>query len=126
MRNETSDYRASYGFSRGLRDGKVRRWSFGVRYQEFEFSEADELPPPLVFPTDRKLVYPFVEFSAIEDKFERRVNLEQIYRTEDLNAGYQLFMRMGYADESFGSDADFPLLTNLSTASMGLARKVTA
>lgn len=110
VRREAADHRASYGFSRGLRNSKVHRWSFGAGLRKFEYSEGDELPPPDHFPQDKKLVYPFLEFSAIEDRFERRVNLDQIYRTEDLNVGYKVFVRAGYASGALGSDADRALI----------------
>ena len=107
VRHDATDYLASYGFSKGIRDGRVDRWSFGVRHQESSFRAAGgKLPPPASFPGNRKLTWPFLQLSIIEDRFQQRVNLDQIYRTEDINTGYQLFMRMGVATEFLGSDAD--------------------
>ena len=104
--HDHEDYRVSYGISRGLIDGVARRWSFGYRYQDSEFSESDELPPPSVFPTDKTLSFPFLEFSSIEDKYVRRININQMHRTEDLHVGRSFFSRIGYSDEALGADQD--------------------
>ena len=111
VRHESSLYQASYGFSQGVQAGKVRRWLLGVRQQESSFSDAaGKLPAPMPFPQSKKLTLPFVEYAVIEDKFEKRVNLNQIYRTEDLHTGYRLSMQLGFAAESFGADADRAVL----------------
>ena len=107
VRHDAIDYLASYGFSEGVQDGKVKRWVLGARRQESVFSHAGgKLPAPSPFPEDRKLTWPYLEFAVTEDRFQKRVNLDQIYRTEDVNTGYQFFIRAGYAAEALGSNAD--------------------
>jgi hypothetical protein len=100
------DHRIGYGFSRGLIDGVARRWVFGYRYLDQEFSESDELPPPEEFPVDKTLSYPFIEYSSVQDKYVRRVNMDQINRTEDLHVGRHFFSRFGYSAEAYGGDQD--------------------
>ena len=71
-----------------------------------EFHRSDESPPPSVFPTDRELSYPYVGFELIEDKFDTAFNLDQIYRTEDLQLGQHLSSTLGFASSALGSDQD--------------------
>ncbi|MAM70840.1 MAG: hypothetical protein CMP91_06865 [Gammaproteobacteria bacterium] len=95
-----------YGYSTGLRDGISRRYQFGYHYEDSSFADSGALPPPVVFPDDRKLSYPFVAYELIEDRYATGFNLNQIYRTEDLHLGRRLHHRLGFASEALGSDQD--------------------
>jgi hemolysin activation/secretion protein len=57
-----------------------------------------------VLPPDRKLAYPFVGMTIIEDEYEKRRNQNQIERTEDFYTGTNYSMRLGLASGSFGAD----------------------
>jgi hypothetical protein len=94
---------ASWGWSRGLMNGWVRRWSVGATYDQREFTEAPGSPVGLV-PEDRKLVYPWIGFELVQDAFSAFKNHDQIGRTEDFNLGARLGMQLGYADGAFGAD----------------------
>lgn len=102
------DYdQASYGISRGLHNGWVRRYTFGVAYENNEFNETpDALLPVTIIPDDREYLYPFVGFQLIEDQFETTVNFDQIHRTEDRFLGTSLNVRIGYSSNSAGSTAN--------------------
>jgi hypothetical protein len=92
------------GGSRGLRDGWVQRWLGGVVYDDRGFDNwRDTLEPELV-PADRRLVYPYVEYQLLEDRFLRASNLDQIYRTEDVALGAQLRFRLGWVSTPLGAD----------------------
>ena len=106
VQRDSEDYLFSYGWSAGLQDGRARRWTLGYRYETQAFAPGLELPPPGQFPTDRKLSYPFLDFSQIQDDFDTGVNLNQIHRIEDIHVGYSFFARLGLASESLGSDQD--------------------
>jgi len=106
VEHEMDDYRLSYGFSRGLRDGIAHRWAVGYWYRRSQFRPGDELPSPTDFPADRELSFPFVEYSQVEDAYVQRVNINQFERTEDLHVGRHLYARLGYSAESFGGDVD--------------------
>jgi len=97
---------AFYGWSAGLRDGWVRRWSGGLVYDSNEFSPAPDGTLPTLLPADRKLVYPFVGFELLEDRFESTSNRDQIDRTEDFFMGTRLWASVGYATEDFGADRE--------------------
>jgi len=104
--HEFENYRVSYGFSDGLKGDRVHRWGVGYWYRRSQFSLADELPPPAIFPGDRELSLPYFEYSTIEDHYVERVNINQFERTEDLHTGDRSYVRLGYSSESLGGDID--------------------
>ena len=103
---------ASGGWSRGLRNGWVRRWNAGFVYDDNRFSSVPEpeLPPGLV-PPDRKLVYPFLSVEILEDSYETSSNTNNIGRTEDFLMGTRLAASIGWASEGVGADRDAVIYT---------------
>jgi outer membrane protein assembly factor BamA len=111
--NEAAEYahdrelhRAFYGWSKGLRDGWVRRWTTGVVYDDNQFSPVIDATLPTLLPEDRTLVYPFLGFELLEDRFESTSNRDQIERTEDFFLGTRFTATLGYASEDFGADRE--------------------
>lgn len=101
------DFHSVYlGWSAGLRDGWVRRWTGGLVYDDNQFSPAPDGTLPTLLPADRKLVYPFVGFELLEDRYESTSNRDQMERTEDFFMGTRLWASVGYATEDFGSDRE--------------------
>ena len=92
------------GWSGGLQDGWVKRWLGGVGYDNRQFDNADDSIDPALIPEDRKLLYPFVEYQLIEDRFLRAANLDQIYVTEDVSLGASIRLRFGLLSETLGAD----------------------
>jgi len=107
-KHEFDYYTAFGGWSAGLKNGWVRRWTAGIVYDNQEFSEVPEPEPGLlsVLPEDRRLVYPYIGLEILEDRYTTTANREQIGRTEDFNLGRQLRATLGFASEGFGSDRD--------------------
>ena len=99
------------GLSAGLREGRTERWSVGLTYEDHRFSPAAGYEAPLSLPGDRKLVYPWVGFALLEDRYDKRRNLDLIQRTEDLNLGTDFRIRLGWSSESFGADRDQAILS---------------
>ena len=98
------DVTAYYGWSGGLRNGWVRRYSAGVTYDDNQFSR---LPGSLLanrVPGNRKLLYPWLAVDLIQDQFERARNRDQIERTEDFFLGWRARAQLGFASSSAGSD----------------------
>jgi len=116
-RHEREYLTAFGGWSRGLRDGWVRRWSVGYVYDDNDFSQALDPTLPAVIPEDRKLVYPFLGLEILEDDFSTSSNTNQIGRTEDFFMGTRISASLGYADQSFGADRD--ALVAAATANLG-------
>ncbi len=113
VRHENEDYLVSYGFSRGLVNGKTRRWTLGYRYQVDNFSPGDELVPPTQFPIEKRLSYPFLQFTSVVDHYTTAFNFDQIHRTEDLHLGSSFLLRLGYASSEFGSNQDRLVFSSL-------------
>ena len=111
FRTDAQFYELGGGWSAGLRDGWVQRWTYGATYSQSDFAPVPgyQLGGPL--PPDQKFVYPWVGFELVEDAFEERENQDQIRRTEDVLVGLSGWVRLGYAPESLGSETDAVLLS---------------
>ena len=105
-RHERDYVTAFGGWSAGLRDGWVTRWTAGFVNDDNRFSEAVEPTLPAVIPEDRKLVYPFLGVEILEDAFSTTSNTNQIGRTEDFYMGTRFNASLGWSDESLGADRD--------------------
>lgn len=110
---EVSEYRQRnrdldvwWGRSAGLLDGRVLRWSVGLRDQQRDFlpARAPELLGPV--PEDRHLAGPWVGLEYIRDEWEVLRNYDQIDITEDALLGSRLSARLGRSEESLGADRD--------------------
>ena len=114
------DYHTVFGgWSRGLRDGWVRRWSTGVVYDDNRFSEAKDPTLPAVIPEDRKLVYPYLGIEVLEDDFDTSSNTNQIGRTEDFYMGTRFTASLGWSDTSFDADRDALIFSASANTSFG-------
>ena len=103
---ETAFHTAFFGWSAGLSEGWVRRWSAGVVFDERRFSAVPNGTLPSLIPGDRKFVYPFIGFELLQDKFESSANRDQIDRTEDFFLGTRLWASVGIATEGIGADRE--------------------
>ncbi len=97
---------AFFGRSSGLENAWVRRWTVGLVYDEKLFSTVGNGTLPSLLPDNRKLVYPFVGYELLQDKYESTSNRESIERTEDFLIGARVTASIGYATESLGSDRE--------------------
>jgi hypothetical protein len=108
------------GWSEGLKNGWVRRYTIGFTYDEHLFAPLPTSTGPSPVPADRRFLYPFVQFDLIQDDFQRLWNHDQIARTEDFYLGTSLTVRTGYADASMGSSSSaFLFHSNASTGFRG-------
>jgi len=97
---------AWFGWSGGLRERSVTRWSLGLTADEREFDTVSSSPFATRLPEDRKLAYPWVALEWLEDDFRAARNLDQIGRTEDFQFGWRVDARLGYSMTSLGADRD--------------------
>jgi outer membrane protein assembly factor BamA len=111
--NESAEYavdrelhRVFFGWSPGLKNGWVRRWTAGFVYDENLFSQVSGGTLPPLLPADRTLAYPTIGFELLEDRYESTSNRDQIDRTEDFFLGSRLQASFGYATEDFGADRE--------------------
>ena len=94
----------SWGWSRGLDNGWVRRWTVGATYDAAQFRHLPGTNLHDLVPDDRKFVYPWIGFELVQDGFGKFKNHDQIGRTEDFHLGMKLSVQLGYASERYGSD----------------------
>jgi hypothetical protein len=91
-----------YGWSGGLVNGEVSRWLVGVRADIARFGAQPGSVPLAPLGQDRQLVYPWMGWSWIEDRYETATNVDLIGRTEDLNFGRTAYLEVGYSSPSMG------------------------
>jgi len=94
------------GWSQGLVDGWVQRYSLGVGLQDDAYSPQPGLTAPAQLPLDEKLVAPFVRVELIEDRFEKLLNRNLIGRPEFFALGLASTVQLGWASTGLGSSHD--------------------
>jgi len=104
FQHAADNYTLQRGWSHGLQDGWARRWTLGVTYDRNSFEPVPGEPLGGPLPEDRTLTYPWVSYDLLEDRFQTRVNQDQILRTEDVLLGWQASARLGFAADLLGSD----------------------
>ncbi|HVW68780.1 MAG TPA: hypothetical protein VHB68_07375 [Steroidobacteraceae bacterium] len=91
------------GWSAGLQNGWVSRWSGGVAYDERRFDPVTSWTGVTLLPQDRKYVYPWIRFDLLQDDYIKLENRDQIGRTEDFFLGTNLTLRLGWGAPALGS-----------------------
>jgi len=91
------------GWSHGLQNGWVRRWSSGVTYDEHVFAPVSTWTGVTAIPEDRRFLYPWLQFDLVQDDYLKLWNHDQIARTEDFHLGTTASVRVGWADAALGS-----------------------
>jgi outer membrane translocation and assembly module TamA len=106
------------GRSRGLRAGWTRRLTGGFTIDESRFtSVVTESGVTGNVPPDRRLVYPWLGYEWVQDRFATSRNLDQIERTEDVALGMRAQLRIGYSSPILGADRNAWILA--ASASRG-------
>jgi hypothetical protein len=91
------------GWSAGLVDGWVQRWSLGTSLQDDGYAADPGRVAPARLPADEKLVAPFVRYELIEDRFEKLDNRNLIGRPEFFALGLAASVQLGRAMPALGS-----------------------
>jgi hypothetical protein len=92
------------GWSRGLQNGWVARWTLGATFDDRQFAVAPVFTGVSVVPTERKLVYPWVRYELLEDDYLKYHNYNEIERTEDFYLGTHVSAQIGWSDPAFGAN----------------------
>lgn len=101
--DQTTDYNSFFvGHSKALSHNWTQRLSLGYVDEQHTFAAIDSTFAPLA--VDRSLSYPYVSGHWFEDNFIKVRNFDSIYRTEDLNLGWNIKALLGYSDESVSND----------------------
>ncbi|WP_442962064.1 MULTISPECIES: hypothetical protein [unclassified Pseudoalteromonas] len=91
-----------FGHSQALGGNWTRRLIAGYRHEEYRFSAIPETT--LAIASDRSLSYPYVQAQWFEDSFVKVRNFDSIYRTEDLNLGWNIRALLGYSPTAWSND----------------------
>lgn len=105
-RHKQNQAEAFAGWSPGLADGWVQRYSVGMGYQNDAYATEPDLTAPARLPSDEKLVAPFVRVALVEDRYERELNRNLIGRPEFFALGLASTVQLGWASRGFGSSVD--------------------
>jgi hypothetical protein len=106
FRQETSYQRFFWGRSPGLEHGWTRRWTVGITRDFQDFSPSPEPGATTLLPEDRELLYPFVGFELLRDRYIKARNNNQIGRVEDFDLGPRYYGELGVMADALGSDRD--------------------
>jgi hypothetical protein len=102
FRQQRDFYEVFFGTSAGLRQRSTRRLTAGFTYERRRFEEIPgETFGPL--PDDRTFAWPWVGVQWIRDGFVEVRDLDQLRRTEDLNLGHELGVRLGWSTSALDS-----------------------
>ena len=94
------------GWSAGLSNGWVQRYSVGLSYQDDVYSPEPGRVAPIPFPPDEKLAGPFVRYELLEERYEREQNRNVMGRPEFFALGLASSVQLGWAPSSLGSTQD--------------------
>ncbi len=102
-RHKQTTAEAFGGWSAGLVDGWVQRYSAGLSLRDDRFGNAPDLVAPPALPVDDKQVAPFVRYELLEDRFEKLQNRNLIGRPEFFSLGLSAKLQLGWAATGLGS-----------------------
>lgn len=94
------------GWSPGLQDGWVQRYSMGLRDDDDGYAPEFGRATPPHLPLDERRVGPFVRYDLFEDRFEKERNRDLVGRPEFFALGLAASVQLGRAGTSFGSTRD--------------------
>jgi outer membrane protein assembly factor BamA len=99
---DTQLNRLFLGHSKALNNNWTQRITGGYIDEKQTFNAIETTLLPLA--SNRRLSYPFISGHWFEDHFIKVRNFDSIYRTEDLNLGWNIEALMGYSDSSISDD----------------------
>ncbi|MCB1611777.1 MAG: BamA/TamA family outer membrane protein [Xanthomonadales bacterium] len=94
------------GWSPGLIGDLTQRFTFGAALEEHRFSAVAPIDGigTTLLPEDRKLIYPWIGYELIQNRFVVEQNRDQMGRAEDILLGWHASARLGLAAGAFGAD----------------------
>jgi hypothetical protein len=94
------------GWSAGLENGWVHRYSVGLTAEEDAYAEEPGLVAPPALQADRKRVGPFLRYERLEDRFDKQLNRNLIGQPEFFALGLASSVQLGWASRALGSSDD--------------------
>ena len=91
------------GWSTGSRNGWTQRYSAGVGYIEDQYADEPAQLAPAQLPQDQTLVYPFVRYELLEDRYLKTENRNVIGRSEFFELGLHVTAQLGRSSAGLGA-----------------------
>jgi len=107
--HQAREIEAFFGWSDGLRQDHVVRWTAGLALDDHAFAAVDGSTPGL--PENRRDLYPFLGYEWVENRFETTRNADNLHVIEDRHLGTRIAARLGYASEALGSYDDAAIVS---------------
>ncbi|WP_445426132.1 MULTISPECIES: BamA/TamA family outer membrane protein [unclassified Alishewanella] len=95
-------FESSVGFKLVERGRSIQRFIVGMTLEDVAFNDTEGTV--LTLPDERNLSALWLEYQILEDDFYKLYNINQFNRVEDINAGWQLQLRLGYLQSWLGAD----------------------
>jgi hypothetical protein len=89
----------AYGWSAGLVDNSVSRYSLGWFAQQLRYSSVDDSGIELPESVDK--YYPYFEYEFLKVKYVEKINFLVMGVTEDIKLGTSMLYRIGWKDEAY-------------------------
>jgi hypothetical protein len=105
-RHQQNQAEAFAGWSAGLVNGWVQRYSAGLTYLDDVYAPDPGRVAPSPFPADEKLAGPYVRYELIEERYERQQNRNVMGRPEFFALGLASNVQLGWASSKLGSTQD--------------------
>ena len=95
-------------FSSGLKDDRVKRYSYGVALEDHTYSMEATAKPFLeeLSSSTRRHIYPYIGIEILEDSFIEEKNLDNIGLIEDRHIGSRFHAKLGYASSKIDASSD--------------------
>ena len=99
------------GWSDGLIDNWVRRYTIGVAYKTNDYGPATAITAPITPPPNQVMTAPFFRYEVIEDNFRKLQNRDLIEHAEYVAMGFQSSAQIGYALDKQSTSDDLWIYT---------------
>nr|WP_244369974.1 BamA/TamA family outer membrane protein [Pseudoalteromonas xiamenensis] len=99
---QTDLHQIYFGHSTTVAKNWTRRLLFG--YQEDKERFTSLLASTRALPADRSARYPYIEYNWLENAYVKVRNVDSIFRTEDLQLGWNISAKLGYSDKGLSDD----------------------
>lgn len=96
---------ANRSWSLGIQQGRLERWTVGLRLDEHSFYRVADTRADNLFANKREYL-PYVRLEKIEDHFEEFEHIRKLAGPEDINLGAQYRFELGYMARLWGSHED--------------------
>lgn len=100
--HEYLEFYTGHNLTRG--NNKARRVVVGLSHERHVYESLPEGTGDL--PYGENIVYPWLEYQLIENRFTVYENLNQMHRVEDVSMGADFRIRVGYAGKKYNNDHD--------------------